>query len=102
MTFAADLAAILEDGLAVDAVYRAQGGPDVPVRVIKRAPDDTATWSNTVLGTDTTLLTVAVADVTAPAEGDVFEIDGALYAVQGSPARDARGLRWTVQAIRSS
>lgn len=102
MTFAADLAAILDDGLAVDASYRAQGGPDVPVRVIMRAPDDTITRLETVLGSATVILTASVAQVPTPEEGDVFEIGGVIHVVLGDPQRDSRRLRWTIQAMAAS
>lgn len=97
--FAADLASIMEDGLAVDAIYTPVGGdPAVAVRVIRSSPDETAQFGQSVIMSDTTMLTVSVAMVPNPRAGDTFTIDSEVLFVQGEPSRDPRRLRWSVYA----
>ncbi len=98
MDFAADLAAILQDGLAEDATYTYSGDPPVAVRVIRSRPDAVASFGASRITSDTAVFLIAVADVAAPTEGDLIVCSGVTYKVQGTPLRDARHLRWTIEA----
>jgi hypothetical protein len=98
--FAADLAAILRDGLAVDAVYTPDAGLGTPfaIRTLRATPDATVNFGGARLASATAVFSVATADVAAPVEGDLITSGGSDYRVQGTPLRDARQLRWTIEA----
>lgn len=99
--FAGDLAALMGDaqGLAIDAVYTPDGGTPVAVRVIRNAADEITDFGGSRIQSETTLLTVACAAVPAPVAGDTFTIGAEVLTVQGSPRRDARRLRWLIEAV---
>ena len=98
--FAAAIDDLFADpNLARDAFWHAGGsGPAVPVRVIARRPDRIAEFGETRIAVPTAMFDVRVAEIPAIAEGDTLEIDGAVFAVQGEPLKDAEGLVWTVEA----
>ncbi|KPQ06195.1 MAG: hypothetical protein HLUCCA12_12155 [Rhodobacteraceae bacterium HLUCCA12] len=85
--------------LSQAAIYRAGGtGAEVPVRVVRRAPDRLASFGEGRFVTDSVLIDVRTSDIAELAEGDTFEIDGALYEVRGAPVRDGRHLTWAAEA----
>lgn len=85
--------------IARTALWRAGGGGEgIPVRVISRRPDRIAEFGETRVAVPTAMFDVRVSQIPAIAEGDTLEIDGALFAVQGEPLKDAEGLIWTVEA----
>lgn len=87
-----------DPNLARLAIWRAGGGGDgVAVRVIARRPDRVAEFGETRIHAETTTIDVRVAEASQVARGDLFEIDGDLYVVQGEPVRDAERLVWTVE-----
>lgn len=87
-----------DPNLARDAVWRAGGtGAPVTVRIVLRQPDRTGGFGETRLLAATTVIEVRTAEVPELAEGDGFEIDGAIYVVQGEPVRDSERLVWTVE-----
>ena len=95
--FAAALDALFADAhLARDVVYTAEGGAPSLVRAILRRPDDVASFGETRLWSETTLLDLRVAEVPAPRPGDRIEIEGEAYQIQGEPVRDRERLIWTV------
>lgn len=71
--FADAMAAIVADpNLGVSAIYRVGGlGNGVAIRVVRSAPDEVIDAFGTSLVRPTDVLLVAVADVQAPAKGDV-------------------------------
>lgn len=88
-----------DPNLARDTLWRAGGsGPAVPVRVIARRPDRIAEFGETRVVVPAAMFDVRVSEIPAIAEGDTLEIDGAVFAVQGEPLKDAEGLVWTVEA----
>lgn len=97
--FAPALDALFADpNLGVDAVYRAGGGgPGLPIRVIVRQPDRIGTFGETRIAAATTTVDVRVAEVATPAAGDIVEVDGTVYMIQGEPIRDAACLLWTAE-----
>jgi hypothetical protein len=98
--FTAAIDALFADpNLGLDAIYRVGGtDPGVPVRVIVRRPDRVGDFGETRIVAETLLIDVRVSDVAAPADGDIFDIGGEAFAVQGEPIRDAERLVWTIEA----
>jgi hypothetical protein len=86
-----------DPNLALDAVYRADGGSDVPVRVMLRRPDRIGDFGETRLAAATTLVDIRVAEVAVPMEGDTVVIGGETFIVQGQPLRDVERLVWTLE-----
>ena len=97
--FAAALDSLFVDpNLGVDAVYPAGGAdPGVPIRVIVRQPDRIGTFGETRIAAATTTVDVRMAEVAAPAAGDIVEVYGTVYMIQGEPIRDAARLLWTAE-----
>lgn len=100
--FAAAIDAIFEDpNMAFDALYRVGGGgAGVPVRVIRRAPDDTTTFNTGRFVVETILLDVRTSEAPALAKGDTLErvSDGARFAVMSDPQKDSEQLVWRAEA----
>ena len=99
--FAAAAAAAVDDcfrHLGRDAVYTADGGEPVTVRVIAKRPDEIVGLGETRIHAGTTLFDVRVSEIAEPQAGDRFGIDGEDYLVQGEPVRDTERLIWTLEA----
>ncbi len=91
------LDALFTDGnVGVDAVYTADGGMPVLVRVVTRRADDTTSFSDARIWSETTRVDLRVAEVSAPRPGDRIEIAGEAFNIQGEPVRDRERLVWTV------
>lgn len=89
----------LDPHLSLAAIYRAGAAPpDVPVRIIRRAPDRIASFGEGRLITDSVLIDVPVASVPTLMRGDTFDVGAARYEVRGDPVRDADRLIWSVEA----
>jgi hypothetical protein len=87
-----------DPNLARDAVWRAGGtGAPVTVRIVLRQPDRIGGFGETRLLAATTVIEVRTVEAPELAEGDVFEIDGEAFVVQGEPVRDSERLVWTVE-----
>ena len=98
--FAAAIDALFADiNLAALSVYRAGGAdPGIAVRLIVRRPDRIGDFGDTRIASETAIFDVRSAEIAAPAEGDILEIDGVTYVVQGTPVRDAERLIWAIEA----
>ena len=96
--FAADVAAIFDDGMAVDAIYYGNGGVGAPVRIIPGRPDVEMGFGDSRFVGQTLTLLIPVTAAPALASGDLFSIDGIFYRIQGAPRRDPRRLIWTAEA----
>ena len=99
--FAAAVTAAVDDcfrHLGRDAVYTAEGGAPVVVRVIAKRPDEIVGLGETRIHAGTTLLDIRVSEIAAPRAGDRLVIDGETNLVQGEPVRDAERLIWTLEA----
>lgn len=91
-------ASFRDPNLALDAIYRAGGaGGGASVRIIRRAPDRTATFGESRFVTDTNLIDVRTSEVAALDAGDTFQIGAEIYAVQGQPTRDSDRLVWSAE-----
>jgi hypothetical protein len=94
---AAALDALFADGnIARDAVYIAEGGAPVQVRVVARRADSVTDFGDARLWSETTRIDLRVAEVPAPRPGDRIEIEGDAFLIQGEPVRDRERLVWTV------
>lgn len=82
-----------------DAAYRIGDiGPDIPIRIILRRPDEIGTFGETRIVAETVVIDAQVSEVAAPAEGDIFTIGSETFVVQGEPVCDAESLVWTIEA----
>ncbi|KAA8607554.1 hypothetical protein AL036_10260 [Salipiger aestuarii] len=95
--FAAILDALFADpNIGREAVYTAEGGAPVLVRVVSRQADAITDFGDARLWSETTRIDLRVAEVLAPRPGDRLEIDGEAFLIQGEPVRDRERLVWTV------
>ena len=95
--FAAAVGALFADtNMGRDAVYIAEGGAPVLVRVVARRADAVTDFGDARLWSETTRIDLRVAEVPAPRPGDRIEIDGEALLIQGEPVRDRERLVWTV------
>jgi len=95
--FAAAVGALFADGnIGRDAVYIADGGAPVLVRLIALRADDVTEFGDARLWSETTRVDLQVAEVPNPRPGDRIEIDGEAFLIHGEPVRDRERLVWTV------
>jgi hypothetical protein len=100
--FSAALAALFADpNIGRDAVYIADGGAPVLVRIVARRADTVTDFGDARLWSEATRIDLRVAEVPAPRPGDRIEIDGDAFLIQGEPVRDRERLVWTVD-LRSA
>jgi len=93
----AALATLFADlNIARDAVYVANGGAPVLVRIVARRADVVTDFGDARLWSETTRVDLRVAEVPAPRPGDRIEIGGEAFLIQGEPVRDRERLIWTV------
>jgi hypothetical protein len=85
-----------DPNIAREAVYVADGGTPVLVRVTLRRADDITAFGDTRLWSETTRIDLRVAEVPVPRPGDRVEIDGEAFLIQGEPVRDCERLIWTL------
>ena len=86
-----------DTNLTQSAVYQAQGGVAVPVRVIARRPDEIIGFGETRIHSETTLFDVRTSDILDPRPGDHLTVDNVAYVIQGEPERrDPDRLVWTL------
>ena len=85
-----------DSNIARDAVYIADGGAPVLVRVVARRNDAISEFGDARLWSETTRIDLRVAEVANPRPGDRIEIDGEAFLIQGEPVRDRERLVWTV------
>ena len=79
-----------------EAVYIADGGAPVLVRLVARRADDVTGFGDARLWSETTRIDLRVAEVPNPRPGNRIEIDGEAFLIQGEPVRDRERLVWTV------
>lgn len=95
--FAATVGALFADpNIGRDAVYIADGGTPVLVRVVARRADAVTDFGDARLWSETTRVDLQVAEVVNPRPGDRIEIDGEAFLIQGEPVRDRERLVWAV------
>jgi hypothetical protein len=95
--FSATLDALFADpNIGRGAVYIADGGAPVLVRVVPRRGDAVTDFGDARLWSETTRIDLRVAEVANPRPGDRIEIDGDAFFIQGELVRDRERLVWTV------
>ena len=100
MTFATLALEALDVAFAefgVDAFFTPQGGVALNIRVIATHPDEIVGFGDTRVHTETALFEVRTSEVAQPSPGDLLNVDGADYVIQGEPERrDPHRLVWTL------
>ncbi len=94
--FAAAIDTLFAGPLAVDASYAAGGDAARTVRLILRQPDLVTDFGQARLARESVTADARASEVARPRPGDVVQIAGANYVVQGEPLRDALRLIWTL------
>ena len=95
--FAAALGALFGDpNIGRDAVYIADGGAPMLVRVVARRNDAISEFGDARLWSETTRIDLRVAEVANPRPGDRIEIEGEAFLIQGEPVRDRERLVWSI------
>jgi len=98
--FATAMDAIFQDqNMAVEATWTPQGGAPLPVRVIRKAPDELITFGAARIMSNTTLVDVRVSDMPSVKFGDTIIIGPDTFTVQGEPKRDREHLVWTLELV---
>lgn len=92
-----------DPNLSVAASYSALGvGPAQALRVMRRRPDEVATFGSSRAMVDTQMIDVRIADVAEVRRGDVFIIGGTSWAVTAQPMRDSERLIWRCELGRAA
>lgn len=95
---AATRALFLDPSLSVAAVFTPAGaGAPVPVRVIRRRPDEAASFGSTRAVVQSVIIDVRVADLPLIERNDRFAIAGEDWKVSAAPQRDRERLVWRVE-----
>ena len=95
--FAAIVDALFADpNIGREAVYIADGGTPVLVRIVSRQADAITDFGDARLWSEITRIDLRVTELENPRPGDRVEIDGDAFLIQGEPVRDRERLVWTV------
>lgn len=102
MPFAAAIDAIFEGPLGTDALYVPAAGVPVPVRVLRKSPDERIDFRPTEVAAETNVFELRVSEVPAPRKGDRLEMGAGgpgaeAFEIQAKPTRDDPDrLVWTL------
>ena len=95
--FASAIDALFADpNLAREAVYIAEGGAPVPVRIMPRREDQLTSFGEARIVSDGTRFDLRNSEIADPRPGDRIEMAGDAFIVQGEPVRDPERLVWTL------
>ena len=98
--FAVALDALFADvNLGLDATWYPAGGAPVPVRVIRKAPDEVTSFGSARILSETTLIDVRISEMPNPKPGDGISIGAENFTIQGEPRRDRDRLIWTIEMV---
>ena len=98
--FAAALDALFQDvNLGLDATWYPAGGAPVPIRAIRKAPDEVTSFGSAQILSETTLVDVRVSEIPDPKPGDGISIGADNFTIQGEPKRDRDRLLWTLELV---
>jgi len=98
--FAAAMDAIFQDAnMAADATWTPQSGAPLPVRVIRKAPDELTSFGAARILSDTMIIDVRVSEIPTPKPGDTIIIGADTFTIQGEPKRDRERLIWTLELV---
>jgi len=102
LAFAAAIDAIFADAnMAADATWTPQGGVPLPVRVVRKAPDELTSFGAARILSDTTLVDVRVSEMASVKSGDTIIIGADTFTIQGEPKRDRERLIWSLELVPS-
>ncbi|KFI32641.1 hypothetical protein CG51_00750 [Haematobacter missouriensis] len=92
------LARVFADpNMATDGLWLKGGAePGIPIRLIRKAPDEVTSYGGARVWSDTLRADVMVSQMPNPAPGDPINIGPEAWEVQGEPARDRERLIWTL------
>ena len=84
----------------ISAQFRAGGADPIPVSILLRQPDEVASFGDTQILIETTLIEVRISQIpTRPTAGDRFELaGGTVLEVMGDAQRAALRILWTCEA----
>jgi hypothetical protein len=85
-----------DPNIGKDAVYVADGGTPVLVRVVMRRADDITAFGDARLWSETSRIDLRVAEVPNPRPGERIEIGADSFTIQGEPVRDRERLIWSL------
>ena len=85
--------------LGLDATWYPAGGAPVPIRLIRRAPDEVTSFGSARILSETTLIDVRVAEMANPQPGDGISIGAENFTIQGEPRRDRDRLLWILELV---
>ncbi len=86
----------------VDADYLPQGGGSVTIRVLPRRGDSLLDLGETQIALDSLFFEARVAELPAPQENDLIEVDGQTYLIQAEPRiEDVDGLVWILDTRKT-
>ena len=85
-----------DPSIARDAVYIADGGTPVLVRVVMRRADELTDFGAARVWSETTRVDLRVSEAPNPRPGERIEINSEAFVIQGEPARDRERLVWTL------
>ncbi len=98
--FAAAMDALFADvNLGLDATWYPAGGAPVPVRVIRKAPDEVTSFGPAQILSETTIIDVRTSEMANPKPGDGISIGTDNFTIQGEPRRDRDRLIWTIEMV---
>jgi len=98
--FAVSIDALFADvNLGLDATWYPAGGAPVPVRVIRKAPDEVTAFGAAQILSETTLVDVRTSEMANPKPGDGVTIGAEDFTIQGEPKRDRDRLLWTLELV---
>ena len=100
--FAAALVQLFADpNIGVDAIWRpGGGGPGVPLRVVRRSPDDEVSFGGSTMIAETNLIDAIIFQCPDQRSGDVFEIEAAPFTLPlRNPLARAAEQTVTVRAL---
>lgn len=88
--------------MAAAAVWiSATTSEEMPISVIRRAPDRISEFGAARFISDTMMVDVRVSDLPDPRSGDLIVIGADSFTIQGEPVRDRERLVWSLD-LRSS
>lgn len=83
--------------MAVAAVWiSGTTSEELPIRVVRRAPDRIIDFGAARILSDTTTVDVRVSELADPRPGDLIILGTDSFVIQGEPTRDAERLIWTL------
>jgi len=98
--FAVAMDALFADvNLGLDATWYPAGGAPVPVRVIRKAPNEVTAFGSAQILSDTTLIDVRISEMANPKPGDGISIGTENFTIQGEPKRDRDRLLWSLELV---